>query len=59
MDTSGSSTALPPDFNLNLPLPHEFIPVGLMLYKPKRTDYNDEEVLREPQVHLSITNREV
>ncbi|KAG5520437.1 hypothetical protein RHGRI_033128 [Rhododendron griersonianum] len=40
------------------PPPHEFKPVGLKLYKPKRNTFDRGLVLREPEVHFSGKNRE-
>ncbi|KAF7123811.1 hypothetical protein RHSIM_Rhsim12G0011200 [Rhododendron simsii] len=41
------------------PPPHEFKPVGLKLYKPKRNTFDRGLVLREPEVHFSGKNREI
>ncbi|KAF7124869.1 hypothetical protein RHSIM_Rhsim12G0011700 [Rhododendron simsii] len=41
------------------PPPHEFKPVGLKLYKPKRNTFDRGLVLHEPEVHFSGKNREV
>ncbi|XP_058195415.1 uncharacterized protein LOC131311843 [Rhododendron vialii] len=41
------------------PPPYVFEPAGLKLYKPKATVFDDEVVLREPEIHFSVKNREV
>ncbi|KAI8542934.1 hypothetical protein RHMOL_Rhmol08G0178400 [Rhododendron molle] len=44
-----------PDFSTEAyipPTPHLFVPSGFAAYVPKRTEYNAEIVLRDPEVPL-------
>ncbi|KAF7124294.1 hypothetical protein RHSIM_Rhsim12G0012700 [Rhododendron simsii] len=61
MAAGSPSSATVPNFNPDEYRPplHAFEPVGLKLYKPKATIYDDEVVLREPEIHFSVKNREV
>lgn len=55
--SSGSAVHFDPDtYN---PSPYTFEPVGLKLRKPRNTIHDDDVVLREPLIHLSVYNREV
>lgn len=41
------------------PTPHLFVPSGFATYRPRRTDYKAELVLRDPTAHISMTWAEV
>ncbi|XP_058210681.1 protein MAIN-LIKE 2-like [Rhododendron vialii] len=59
MAEGSSGSAAVPDFDPDTynPSPYIFEPVGLKLRKPEITTYDDNVVLREPLVHLSVYNR--
>lgn len=61
MAAGGSRFAKVPGFDPKKyrPPPYVFEPAGLKLYKPKATVFDDEVVLREPEIHFSVKNREV
>ncbi|KAI8555143.1 hypothetical protein RHMOL_Rhmol05G0151500 [Rhododendron molle] len=47
-----------PDFSAEAyvpPTPHPFMPSGFAVYVPKWTEYDDELVLRDPEVHIANT----
>ncbi|KAI8530401.1 hypothetical protein RHMOL_Rhmol11G0055600 [Rhododendron molle] len=37
------------------PTPHLLIPSGFSAYTPQRSEYDDETVLRDPQIHIANT----
>ncbi|KAI8524807.1 hypothetical protein RHMOL_Rhmol13G0178500 [Rhododendron molle] len=50
-----------PDFSAEAYVPqtpHLFVPSGFAAYLPKRTEYDNELVLRDPEVHIANTWRE-
>ncbi|KAF7123143.1 hypothetical protein RHSIM_Rhsim12G0012800 [Rhododendron simsii] len=61
MAAGGTRSAKVPGFDPKKyrPRPYEFEPAGLKLYKPKATVLDDEVVLREPEIHFSVKNREI
>ncbi|KAG5527484.1 hypothetical protein RHGRI_028397 [Rhododendron griersonianum] len=61
MAEASSSSTIVPDFDPNSydPLPHEFKPTGLKLHKLKTVVHDDDVVLREPDTHFSVYNREI
>ena len=42
-----------------LPTPHLLVPSGFAPYVPRRTEYDEELVLRDPDRHISTTWAEV
>ncbi|KAI8559358.1 hypothetical protein RHMOL_Rhmol04G0166900 [Rhododendron molle] len=41
------------------PTPHLLIPLSFFAYTPQRSKYDDETVLRDPQIHIANTWAEV
>lgn len=61
MVEGSSGSAVVPHFDPDTynPSPYTFEPVGLKFRKPRNTIHDDDVVLREPLIHLSVYNREV
>ncbi|KAF7123474.1 hypothetical protein RHSIM_Rhsim12G0012600 [Rhododendron simsii] len=61
MAAASPSSSMVPDSDpreYRPPPPHEFEPVGLKFYKPKRNTFDSGLVLQEPEIHFSGKDRE-